>query len=71
MECKGTEGAPKDFISRYRLVINGRPVRLIGTGVIHPYILPGLGLDHELQLMHHAKYAGMNFIVNTYLRMVK
>lgn len=57
-----TEGAPKDFISRYQLVINGREVRTMGSGIIYPYIMPGLGLEHELQLLYHAKDAGMNFL---------
>jgi len=55
-----TEGAPTNFISRYQLVVNGRPVRTMGSGVILPYILPGCGLPHELQMLRLAKEAGMN-----------
>ena len=57
-----TEGAPADFISRYQLVINGRPVRTIGSGLIQPETLPGCGLPHELQLLRQAQAAGMNFL---------
>jgi len=57
-----TEGAPADFISRYQLVINGRPVRTMGSGLILPEILPGCGLPHELQLLRQAQAVGMNFL---------
>ncbi len=57
-----TQGAPTNFVSRYQLIINGRPVRTLGAGVILPHILPGCGLPHELQLLHHAQAAGMNFL---------
>lgn len=57
-----TEGAPAGFPSAYQLVINHRPVRTLGTGVILPYALPGCGLPHELHLLRLAKAAGMNYI---------
>lgn len=57
-----TEGAPADFPSAYQLVINHRPVRTLGTGMILPYALPGCGLPHELHLLRLAKAAGMNYI---------
>jgi beta-mannosidase len=52
-----TAGAPANFISRYQLLVNGRPVRTMGSGLILPYILPGRGLQHELQLLRYAKAA--------------
>ena len=36
-----TEGAPADFISRYQLLINGRPVRTMGSNLIPPDLLFG------------------------------
>ena len=57
-----TEGAPADFPAAYQMVINHRPVRTLGTGVILPYALPGCGLAHELQLLRLAKAADMNLI---------
>lgn len=55
-----TEGAPTNFINRYQLVINGRKVRTIGTGLILPGVLPVRVSDHNLQLLHQAKASGMN-----------
>jgi len=52
-----TEGAPKDFKEPYQLLVNGRPVRTMGSSLILPYIFPGLGLEHELQLLRFAKEA--------------
>ena len=57
-----TERRPANFVSRYQLVVNGRPVHTMGSGLIYPYILPGCGLSHELQLLRQAKAAGMNFL---------
>ena len=55
-----TEGAPTNYINRYQLVINGRKVRTIGTGLIHPGVLPARVSAHNLQLLHQAKACGMN-----------
>ncbi len=55
-----TEGAPVDFINRYQLVINGRAVRTIGTGLILPGVLPARVSEHNLQLLWQAKACGMN-----------
>lgn len=62
LRWKLTQGAPANFPCRYQLLVNGRPVRTIGTGLILPYILPGRGSAHKRQLLHFAKNAGMNFI---------
>ena len=48
--------------SNYQLLVNGRPVRGLGTTISLPYILPGCGNTHNLQLLHYAKNAGMNII---------
>ena len=57
-----TEGAPEDFVSRYQLLVNGRPIRTIGSGLILPSVFPGCGLSHKLDLLKRAKFAGMNTI---------
>jgi beta-mannosidase len=55
-----TEGAPTNYINRYQLVINGRKVRTIGTGLILPGVLPACVSEHNLRLLHQAKACGMN-----------
>ena len=55
-----TEGAPADFISRYQLVINGRPVRTMGSNLIPPDLLFGRMGPRTLNLLRQAKAAGMN-----------
>jgi beta-mannosidase len=57
-----TQGAPADFPCRYQLLVNGRPMRTIGSGVILPRILPGSGSNYTQRLLHLAKNAGMNFL---------
>jgi beta-mannosidase len=48
--------------SKYQLLVNGRTVRCLGTAITLPYILPGCGSVHELQLLHFAKNAGMSLL---------
>ena len=36
-----TEGAPTNHLSRYQLIINGRPVRTMGSNLIPPDLLFG------------------------------
>jgi beta-mannosidase len=48
--------------SDYQLLVNGRVVRGLGTAITLPYILPGHGSAHELQLLQFAKNAGMNLV---------
>ena len=55
-----TEGAPADFVSRYQLLINGRPVRTMGSNLIPPDLLFGRATPRALHLLRRAKAAGMN-----------
>ena len=57
-----TENAPADFVSRFQLVINGRPVRTMGSNLIPPDLLFGRAGPRSLQLLHRAKAANMNMI---------
>jgi len=57
-----TEGAPTNYINRYQLVINGRKVRTIGSGLILPGVLPVRVLEHNLRLLHQAVECGFNVI---------
>lgn len=57
-----TDNAPADFVSRYQLVINGRPVRTMGSNLIPPDLLFGRATPKALQLLRRAKAAGMNTI---------
>ena len=57
-----TEGAPADFVSRYQLVINGRPVRTMGSNLIPPDLLFGRMGPRSLHLIRRAKDAGMNVL---------
>jgi beta-mannosidase len=57
-----TEGAPAGYVNRYQLVINGRKVRTIGSGLILPGVLPVRAAAHNLQLMHQAKACGFNVL---------
>ncbi len=55
-----TEGAPADFVSRYQLIVNGRPVRTIGSNLIPPDLLFGRMAERTLSLLRRAKEAGVN-----------
>ena len=57
-----TEGAPADHISSYQLVINGQPVRTIGSCLIPPDLLFGRMGPRTLNRLWHAKYAGMTML---------
>lgn len=57
-----TEGAPADFISRYQLLVNGRPIRTIGSNLIPLDLLFGRMGPRTLNLLRRAKAAGMNTI---------
>ncbi|MCL5099346.1 MAG: glutamine amidotransferase, partial [Candidatus Omnitrophica bacterium] len=54
------EGAPRDFINPFRLVINGRPVRTMGANLLPPDLLFGRIEQRGVRLFHLAKAAGMN-----------
>lgn len=55
-----TENAPANFVSRFQLIINGRPVRTMGSNLIPPDLLFGRADARSLRLLHLAKAAGMN-----------
>ena len=55
-----TQDAPENFISRYQLVVNGRPVRTIGSNLVPPDLYFGRMADRGLFLFRQAKAAGMN-----------
>ena len=55
-----TEGAPADFINPYSLVVNGRPIRMMGSDVIPPDLLFGRMASRTRRLVQLAKEAGMN-----------
>ena len=54
------EGAPADFINPYQLVINGRPVRMIGSNILPPDLLFGRMDERGPRLIQLAAGAGMN-----------
>ena len=54
------EGAPADFINPYQLVINGRPVRMIGSNILPPDLLFGRMDQRGPRLIQLAAAAGMN-----------
>ena len=54
------EGAPADFINPYQLVVNGRPVRMIGSNTLPPDLLFGRMDERGPRLIQLAHQAGMN-----------
>ena len=54
------EGAPPDFINPYRLIVNGRPIRMMGSAMTPPDLLFGRSAEREPRLLYLAKAAGMN-----------
>ena len=54
------EGAPPDFINPYQLIVNGRPVRMMGSNIIPPDLLFGRMNERGLRLIRMARQAGMN-----------
>lgn len=54
------EGAPLDFINPFKLVVNGRPVRMMGSNIIPPDLLFGRMNDRGPRLVQLAKNAGIN-----------
>ena len=55
-----TEGAPQDFINPYSLVVNGHPIRMMGSDVIPPDLLFGRNGERAPRLVLLAQAAGMN-----------
>ena len=54
------EGAPPNFINPYRLVVNGRPIRMMGSDMTSPDLLFGRNTARGDRLLYLAKAAGMN-----------
>ncbi len=54
------EGAPKDFINPFQLVVNGRPIRMMGSNLTSPDLLFGRNDQHSRWYMQMAKDAGFN-----------
>jgi beta-mannosidase len=57
-----TQGVPKDFVSRYQLILNGRPVRTIGSCLIPPDLLFGRCGPKSMRLLDLARDAGMTML---------
>ena len=53
-------GAPPDFINPYQLVLNGRPIRMLGSNILPPDLLFGRMNERGLRLIRLARQAGMN-----------
>lgn len=60
VDWQQVQGAPPDFINPYRLVINGRPIRMIGSNIIPPDLLFGRMNERGLHLIELARHAGLN-----------
>ncbi len=54
------EDVPADFINPYQLVVNGRPVRMIGSNILPPDLLFGRMDERGPRLIRLAAAAGMN-----------
>jgi len=55
-----TEGTAGNFQNRFKLVLNGRPIRMMGSNIVPPDLLFGRIRNNGLRLMHLAKEAGFN-----------
>lgn len=56
------EGAPADFIIPFKLLVNGRPVRTMGSNLIPPDLLFGRIMERGPRLLELAKRAGMSML---------
>ena len=54
------DGAPPDFINPYLLLVNGRPVRMLGSNILPPDLLFGRMNERGLRLIRMAQQGGMN-----------
>ena len=54
------DGAPADFINPYQLVVNGRPLRMLGSNILPPDLLFGRMNERGCRLIRQAAGAGMN-----------
>lgn len=57
---KHTSTAAADFPQKYLAVINGRPIRMIGSNLIPPHLLFARAPDKIPNLFRHARDAGFN-----------
>ncbi len=55
-----TEGAPQDFINPYALLVNGRPIRMMGSDVVPPDLFFGRNAERAPRLVELAHAAAMN-----------
>ena len=55
-----TEGAPHDFINPYALLVNGRPIRMMGSDVVPCDLFFGRNGERAPRLVDLAQAAGMN-----------
>jgi len=54
------DGAPDEFINPYQLVVNGRPVRMLGSNILPPDLLFGRMNERGCRLIRLAAGTGMN-----------
>lgn len=54
------EGAPPDFLNPYRLVLNGKTIRTMGSNLVSPDLLFGRNAKRGPWFIHVAKFSGMN-----------
>lgn len=59
---KQVNGAPPDFINPYQLIVNGRPIRMMGSNIIPPDLLFGRMNKRGLRLIELARHAGLNML---------
>ena len=55
-----TPGTPKDFPNPFRLLVNGRPIRMRGSNLLPPDLLPGRIRENGPRVLDLAKAAGLN-----------
>jgi len=60
IQWRQVEGAPADFPNPYRLMVNGRAVRMMGSSLIPPDLLFGRNNERAPHLLRLAAAAGMN-----------
>ena len=57
---RSTADAPPDFINPYCLLVNGRPVRMMGSDIVPPDLFFGRNAERAQRLVELAHAAGMN-----------
>jgi beta-mannosidase len=56
------EGAPADFLNPYRLVLNGRTIRTMGSNLVSPDLLFGRNFARGDWFIRMARFGGMNML---------